>query len=306
MVPAFGDGGGRFVMRPRYWLLWGALAAACAPNPASSTGVGNPGVISLSIVTDDEAESMAGEAEGGEGGAAACAANVGGALTEADAAGAPGEAVAGSPAASDDDELPRASIAHAVIVLGELRWLACDTTREPTRVSGPFIVDLIGNLVAERTRPPIPDVTEPPGGFCGLDAPLAPAAGPAEIAGSSLFFDGVRSDGTRFVLYANVEATLRVRRHGSAVWTASDTPAVLWAFRPRRWLSRMELDRTAPMPWQDGGEAVVDVNRHPLLLTALRRRLAGKSSLFSDLNKNRMLDTEDREALVGDGSDDPD
>jgi hypothetical protein len=194
-----------------------------------------------------------------------------------------------------------------VIVLGSVSWLACDPTRGPTTVSGPFIVDLLGNLIPERTFPAMPDVVEPPGGFCGLEAPLAPAPAPAELAGRSLFFDGVRSDGTRFVLYANVQARLKVRRHGFIVWNADATPAVLWAFRPRRWLSRTDLDQTPPMPWDDASNGVViDVNRHPLLLDALRHRLAGKSSLLLDLNRNRQLDPDERDALVGDGLDDPD
>ena len=306
------------------WLLLALGLGACAPNGSSSTGVGNPGVISLSIVMDDELDTPAdgvggATGEGGattdeghaDGGASTDGAHAqGGAATSAGASGAtPGDSTAGTSGdvEPDDDDLPRASVEHAVVVLGEVRWLHCDNASDKTVLRGPFIVDLLGNLIPEGTRPPIPDVVEPPGGFCGLEAPLTPADAPAELAGRSLFFDGVRSDGTRFVLYANVEAKLRVRRHAELVWNAEATPAVLWAFRPRRWLSRRDLDQTMPMTWEGSTSGVVvDVNRHPLLLAALRRRLAGKSSLFRDLNRNRKLDAEDRDALVGDGSDDPD
>lgn len=319
-------------MGSRQLLLFVALGVTgCAPRESSSTGVGNPGVISLSIVMDDEPEPMAVGAAGatnetGDGGAPPEPVAAGGETAAAGAAGASNEAAGasneaagasnGAAGASNDaagtatvkvpDDLPRANIEHAVIVLGALHWTPCDTTLEVTSVRGPFVVDLLGNIVPERTRPPIPDVVEPAGGFCGLEAPLAPADAPAEIAGCSLFFDGTRSDGTPFVLYANVEATLRVRRHDSVVWNANDTPAVLWAMRPRRWLSRMDLDQTPPLLPDGGGDPLVDVNRHPMLVGALRRHLAGKSSLFLDLNQNHELDTEDRAALVGDGSDDPD
>jgi hypothetical protein len=288
--------------------------------------VGNPGVISLSIVTDDEPGPTCQGASGatGEGGAAPELApasagmltEAGGASEAGGAAGAPAEvAAAGAPAEAagagaiahvDGDDLPSASVAHAVVVLDHISWQPCNGAG-PTTVHGPFIVNLVGDLIPERTKPQIPSVVEPEGGFCGLEAPLTAAEAPAELAGRSLFFDGTRSDGTLFVLYANVQATLRVKRHGSIVWSASETPSVLWAFRPRRWLSRMAIDQATPMPW-DGADfkVVIDLNRHPVLLDALRKRLAGKSSLFLDLNKNRMLDDEDRDAIVGDGSDDPD
>jgi hypothetical protein len=315
------------VIQSKHWLLLVATGfSGCVPGESSSTGVGNPSVISMSIVADDEPGPSCGASGGalGEGGAAGASSDAAGmAETAGASAGAPTEAAGGDAGAAgakaetagagpeifvdDDDDLPRHSVTHAVIVIGELRWLPCDTTRDPSIAHGPFIVNLIGNLISEPTLPVIPDVIEPPGGFCGLEAPLTPASAPAELAGRSLFFDGNRSDGTPFVLYANVSATLRVRRHGSVVWDASATPAVLWAFRPRRWLSRMAIDQTTPLPWDDGSSTVViDVNRHPMLLAALRRRLAGKSSLFLDVNKNRNLDPEDREVLVGDGSDDPD
>jgi hypothetical protein len=308
----------------------------CAPNGSSSTGVGNPSVISLSIVADDESD-YTHQGEGGATGETKCttggassagaAASAGepadgsnaGAAGESSNAGAPSESSssgasndsssAGAPAlVVDDDELPRRSIHHAVIVLGGFEWLPCD--EEPKHivvVSGPFVVNLVGDLVGQGTTPPIPTVVEPPGGFCGFDAPLVPASAPAELAGRSIFFDGTRADGTPFVLYADIQATLRVRRHGSIVWDASDTPDVLWAFRPRRWLSRIALDQANPTSTDDPSAPVsIDLNRYPLLLTALRHRLAGKSSLFLDVNKNHQLDADDRDALVGDGLDDPD
>jgi len=278
----------------------GSVAACSAPGGSSSTGVGNPGVISLSIVTDDELElspdngGAPGSCEGvsGAGGAA-----LGGA-TDAALGGAAGD----PDVVALDDDLPRTSVKHAELALGSVNWLPCDGT-DPTVVAGPFVVDLVNHT----TSPEIPPVAEPEGGFCGFDAPLAVVSGPADLAGRSLFFDGVRSDGTFFLVYTDVQATLRVRRHARVVWSASETPAVLWAFRPRRWLSRSALDAASTTPWDDGRLAVViDVDRHPLLLAAIRRRLAGKSTLFRDLNQNHELDLEDRNVIVGDGSDDAD
>ncbi len=270
----------------------GSAAACSAPGGASSTGVGNPGVISLSIVTDDELEltpdngGAPGTCEGASG-----------------AAGAAGAAGANDGEVALDDDLPRMSVKHAKLALGSLSWLPCDSGLDETVVRGPFVVDLVNHT----TSPEIPPVAEPKGGFCGFDAPLAVVDGPADLAGRSLFFDGVRADGTFFLVYADDEATLRVRRHARVIWSASDTPAVLWAFRPRRWLSRADLDAASTTPWDDGRLAVViDADRHPLLLAAIRRRLAGKSTLFRDLNENHELDLEDRNVIVGDGSDDAD
>lgn len=294
-------------------LLWlmtlGSLGACTAPGGSSSTGVGNPGVISLSIVTDDELE-LTPDDNGGAPGTCEGASGAAGAATdgEAGAAGQGAPSAAGAPATSGgdvalDDDLPRMSVQHAKLALGSLKWRSCATPTEETVVPGPFVLDLIEHT----TTPEIPPVQEPDGGFCGLDAPLAVVDGPADLAGRSIFFDGVRSDGTFFLLYADVQATLRVRRHARLVWDASDTPAVLWAFRPRRWLSRAALDAASTTAWDDGRSAVViDANRHPLLLAAIRHRLAGKSTLFRDLNQNRELDAEDRNVIVGDGSDDAD
>lgn len=296
----------------RFLLLVSTAALACsAPGGSSSTGVGNPGVISLSIVTDDELEltpddgGAAGTCEGASGAPGCALAGAGGdgdgdqgSLAVAGAAGADGGAVL-------DDDLPRASVEHAKLALGYVKWRPCDPALadDAPVVTGPFVVD----LVQHTTTPPIPSVPELPGGFCGFDAPLAAVDGPADLAGRSLFFDGVRSDGTFFLVYADVRATLRVRRRAGVVWSARDTPAVLWALRPRRWLSRAALDAASTTPWDGGRLAVViDADRHPLLLDALRRRLAGKSTLFRDLNQNHELDPEDRHVIVGDGSDDAD
>jgi len=289
-----------------------SIAAACAgacstPGGTSSTGVGNPGAISLSIVTDDELELTP-----DNGGAPATCEGTAGATDAAAAGGAGGEGTpvvvdaAGAPNAGAeplDDDLPRMSVKHAMFALREFDWIACDSPADKTVVRGPFVVDLVNHT----TEPAIPPVAEPAGGFCALEAPLTVVDAPASLAGSSLYFEGKRTDGTTFVLYAAVQATLRVRRHAAVVWSASDTPAVLWAFRPRRWLSRAALDAASTTPWDDGGAAVViDANRHPLLFAAIRERLAGKSTLFRDLNENHELDPEDRNVIVGDGSDDAD
>lgn len=286
-------------------MAWVAVAACSTPGGSSSTGVGNPGVISLSVVTDDELELT--PDDGGAPDTCGGASGAQGAALEAGAGGAADSTrvTAGAPnggAGPADDDLPRMSVTHAELALGELAWLPCDRT-DPTVVPGPFVVDLVNHT----TSPEIPPVAEPASGFCGIDAPLAVVAAPAELAGRSLYFEGKRSDGAVFVLYAAVQAKLRMRRHADVIWTASDTPAVLWAFRPRRWLSRAALDAASTTPWDDGAEAVViDADQHPLLLAAIRHRLAGKSTLFRDLNSNGKLDPEDRNLIVGDGSDDAD
>jgi hypothetical protein len=69
----------------------------------------------------------------------------------------------------------------------------------------------------------------------------------------------------------------------------------------------MELDKASTSPTDGGVPAVViDADRHPVLYAALRRRIAGRSTLYLDKNHDGKLDREDRDAIVGDGSDDPD
>ncbi len=248
--------------------LLSTLLAGC-----NSTGVGNPApALTLSLIADDEPE----PADDG----AAGAANGG------------------------DDGLARGSVRHAVLVLGELLWLPCDRTLEPVRVVGPFVVDLATN----RTEPAIPAVEPPESGFCGLDAPLAPALAPAALAGRSIFFDGDRADGTRFLLYANMQATLRLRRRGTATWDGSEWHAALWALRPRRWVGAVELAALDSVPWDGARAVVINVERHPLLYAAIRGRLAGRSTLYADLDSNGRLDPDERaeSARVGDGTDQAD
>ncbi|MCP5787353.1 hypothetical protein NL329_31020, partial [Klebsiella pneumoniae] len=76
------------------------------------------------------------------------------------------------------------------------------------------------------TDPAISPVDGTPGGYCGIDAPLAPAASPAALAGRSLFFDGYRADGTFFLVYANMTGTLRLRATSNATWQGMQTPPV--------------------------------------------------------------------------------
>ena len=245
------------------------LLGAC-----NSTGVGNPGVeeLSLAITVDDQDDD--------------------GDNQDPDA----GEAVA-------SNSLPKKTVRHAILVLRELRWLPCDADQQPRITKGPFVVD----LVARSSTPAIPPVRDlPTGGFCGIDAPLTAASVPPALLGRSLFFDGTRADGALFILYADMKATLRLRAKREQRWDDTlDKHTLLWAFRPRRWLQRRELDMADSIAWDGQMHAVViDVDRHPLLYTAIRKRLAGESALYVDRESNGVLDQDDLE--VGLGSDEAD
>ncbi len=255
-----------------------ALLVGC-----SSTGVGNPAqesaTLSLSIVTDDEAERGA---------------------------------------ADPDAALPAQRLRHAILAFRELRWLPCDQSEEAVVVEGQIVV----NLVTGRVEPELPRVPVPPSGFCGLDAPLMPAEWPPGLVGRSLLFAGLRQDGVLFLLYSSIEGTLRLRPREGVVWGAGDEDsAVIWAQRPRRWLTDEDLDGVESVPVGDVEDAdavdgvgaverviPIDADRHPALLALIRARLAGRSSLYADLNKNGRLDLAERAdaAWLGSGLSDLD
>jgi hypothetical protein len=253
------------------WLL-------CACN---STGVGNPpapAAMTLALVRDDELEPnpMTSAGAGGEGGAA-----------------------------QPDPSLPQASIRNAIVVLGALRFLPCDAQDGVTELTGPFVVD----LAQGRTEPEVPSVEVPESGFCGLDAPLSPAREPAGLLGRSLLFDGTRADGTPFLVFANVNATLRVRAPEGVSWRGgvSEDRSVFWALRPRRWLEPGELDQADATELPDGSHVIViDIDRHPLLFRLLRMRLASRSTLYEDVNGDHVFDAEDRPGILGGGLEDTD
>jgi hypothetical protein len=253
-------------------LRW-VLLAMLAVGGCNSTGVGNPAPVALQLsITRDDAE-----AQGGDG----------------NAAGAP---------TTDAGQAGR--VDSAILVVGEIRFLPCDPNPDEDSVAvGPFIIDLIHG----GTSPIIPEVLVPPGGFCGFDAPLAPATRPARLVGRSVYFDGVRADGTPFHVYANLQATLRVRARPGVSWNPRPEPksSVFWALRPRRWVDSGELDALSAA--DDGsGNLVIDVERHPLLLRALRSRLAGSSTLYDDVDADNVFDPQDRDAVIGDGLPDAD
>ena len=237
----------------------------------SSTGVGNPGIgsVSLAIVSDDEPEPSALPDDVGS-----------------------------------DEPLPRGSLERAVLVLGSIRWLPCDTSEVGVVHEGPFIVDLL----AGETRPPLPELAAPEAGVCGFDAPLGPARDSAQFGGRSLLFSGVRADGTEFLLFGNVRATLRVRAADGQAWGGAEPLALLWAMRPRRWAAQMELAQAEPSEWADGRRIIViDVNRHPVLYGLIRARLAGTSRIFIDQDADRALDAAERDSEeIGAGTPDPD
>jgi hypothetical protein len=244
-------------------LLLGLGAVGC-----SSTGVGNPPVASttqsLLVSNDPEAEPDATDA---------------------------------------GEQLAAADLRHAVLVFGELRYLACDSINDNDGiVAGPFIVDLANN----RTEPAIPAVAWPNAGFCGIDATLAPATAPASIAGRSLFFSGLRSDGTLFLLFANISGTLRVRPLTGVTWKPDPDHGWIWALRPRRWLLPSELDSSDTAPFDDIGNIIaIDADRHPALYSLIRARLARRSTLHVDSNDNHRLDPDERlgDAFIGEGLD---
>ena len=267
----------------RSWLGCLLLLGGC-----SSTGVGNPGIVStsleLSIVNDTRDEAAGAAGSSGEAGAA-------------------GEA--GASGAGSDQELPQAAIQDAVIVLGELRFEPCDLDAGTEFVAhGPFIVD----LKARTTSPEIPAIPGTLGGYCGIDAPLAPALRPPALVGKSVLFDGTTAEGTYFLVYANMHATLRLRATPGATWQGQEEPPVFfWALRPRRWLAASELKDAEVMQYQNHPRAVViDADRHPGLFLAIRARLAGLSTLYADSDDNREFTNSDRAFVVGEGLDDAD
>jgi hypothetical protein len=198
--------------------------------------------------------------------------------------------------------LPRGALERAVLVIGSVRWLPCDDSEPVITQSGPFLVD----LVAGTTRPALPAFEVPPGGVCGFDAPLAPARDSAEFLGRSLLFSGTRADGVRFILFADLRATLRVRAPRGRVWSGQDEHQLLWAMRPRRWAAAQELDNEATSDADGPRTLVIDADRHPLLFALIRARLAAQSAIFFDRDHNGVLDAEDRsDGEVGTGTTDP-
>ena len=306
----------RGVRRPRGLALSGVLLAL---GGCTSTGVGNPApalTLSLSLVNDDSPEAFDIGSAGAGGttedvGSAGAAGSVAGAAQDApDAAGAAGAPLAEAGSTSVDpsttvEPLPLGWIQDAVIVVGKLHFMPCDKTQGSVfTVPGPFVVD----LKHRTTTPEIPDIHGTPGGYCGIDAPLAPATAPAALAGRSVFFDGHRADGTFFIVYANMAATLRLRAKGGATWEAmAEPPRFFWALHPRRWLLTAELSAAETTAYDDHLRAVViDQDHHAALFFALRARIAGVSKLYADANGDGVFDDPDRAAEVGEGLDNAD
>lgn len=240
------------------YLLLSGLLSAC-----SSTGVGNPGVATQSLLISSDTEPEPLPVDSGE-------------------------------------QLESSNLRHAVLVFGQLRYLACDVDQPDSIINGPIVVD----LVSDRVEPQIAAVEVPQGGFCGLDVTLAPATAPPAMAGRSMFFSGVRGDGILFLLFADMPGTLRIRPFEGASWPSDGEHRWFWKLRPRRWLVPSELDAVEPND-VDGVNRVIaiDVNRYPRLYEAIRTRIARSSTLYLDLNDNERLDPDERSgaALVGQG-----
>jgi hypothetical protein len=205
------------------------------------------------------------------------------------------------PQATDPQaQLTPSALRHAVLVFGELRFIPCDISDGDVVLPGPFVVD----LAASKVEPPLPAVPVPPGGFCGLDAPLTTTASQPALQGRSILFSGLRGDGTLFILYAAMQGTLHMRPLTNVTWDLATNPAVLWAFRPHRWLMPAELDAADTEALGAVLRVIViDVDRHPLLLDAIRQRIGGRTTLHTDLNDNSQLDPDERvvPAWIGQG-----
>ncbi len=245
--------------------LWTVLATSALLLGCNSTGVGNPGTISqgLQVQGDLELEPEAGDAA---------------------------------------EQLAAGALEHAILVFGQLRFLACDDSEDDVTLKGPIAVDLLTNRVLpESLEVPIPEA-----GFCGIDAPLTPAQRPAAMAGRSLFFSGTRSDGALFMLFANMEGTLHMRPRPGVEWPTDGAHAWLWVLRPRRWVLPSELQDAEPETLDDVDRVIaIDANRHSVLYELIRSRLAGRSTLHLDLDDDHRLDSEERsgDALLGQGLD---
>jgi hypothetical protein len=239
-------------------LAW-AVSSAIGVLGCNSTGVGNPGAMTVTVRNDLEAE----------------------------------------PQATDTVQLTTAQLRHAVVAFSELRFLPCDPSMEPVIAPGPFVVD----LVTQKETPEFPQVSFPPGGFCGLDAPLTSLAADASLFGNSILFSGVRSDGAVFILYAAMRGTLHIRPAADVTaWTKDNAKDVIWAVRPLRWLTPAELDAENAEPFGSRQLIVIDVNRHPLLYGAIRDRIGARATMHTDLNANGILDLDERNnALIGAG-----
>ena len=197
-------------------------------------------------------------------------------------------------------QLAVAQVRHAVLAFGELRFVPCDLNDGDVVVPGPIVV----NLVTSKVEPALPTIAFPPGGFCGLDAPLTTAAPSAAMQGRSIFFSGLRDDGTLFLLYADMPGTLHMRPDpADVVWDASNASSMIWALRPRRWLAPAELDAEPTDPLGTVLRIIViDVNRHPVLFDLIRSRIGARSTLHTDFNGDHLLDDNDRvNGLIGEG-----
>ncbi len=205
------------------------------------------------------------------------------------------------PQATDPSvQLAAAQVRHAVLAFGELRFVPCDLNDGDVVVPGPIVVD----LVTKKVDPPLPSIPFPSGGFCGLDAPLTTSAPSAAMQGRSIFFSGLRDDGTLFLLYAAMPGTLHMRPDpADVVWDASNASSTIWALRPTRWLAPAELDAEPTDPLGASLRIIViDVNRHPVLFDLIRSRIGARSTLHTDFNGDHLLEDNERvNGLIGEG-----
>lgn len=188
-------------------------------------------------------------------------------------------------------QLAPGQLHKAILNLGELDWVPCDPNLATVTVVGPFQVD----LVSGQTEPSLGSVAVPEAGFCGLNAPLTTLSTSAGMLGRSIYFSGVRADGIPFVLYASMSGVLRLRARTGMQWGEASSAPLLWAIRPRRWITNDDLDQSTTDTDAAGARFIlIDVDRHPYLYSFIRSRIGGASSLHLDSNANGVVDDAER------------
>jgi hypothetical protein len=192
----------------------------------------------------------------------------------------------------------------AVVVVEQLRVLPCDPQATPSVLPGPFAIDLVAGRVS-------PDQPEPvlieAGSYCGIEAPLSRRFAAAGLAERSVLLHGRRIDGTEVLLFSALEATLRLRARPDRMEVGERGASWLWGLRPTMWVAPSALGGAPLRTLADGRRfIVIDADRLPRVLEAIRQRISETSALFQDTNDNGLLDPDEQveSNIVADGSSD--
>lgn len=88
----------------------------------------------------------------------------------------------------------------------------------------------------------------------------------------------------RFLLFADVRATLRVRSGDGQSWAIpAQRRPIVWQMRPRRWAPRADLQRAETSTWAGDRRIIrIDDRRQPLLFSLIRARLGSESLLLDE------------------------